>query len=263
MGAIGKLEQVSVENADEVIQALKSEGLKYLDDFLLTTFKQVEPNNSFQMLNKFQDEINGGGKFNSDEERFASLTNCLMNYLCLVVGKNAYRITECEIYYMDIDHQDPYVHCGDEQMTAGKLYLNKAGGVDITFGNPNYPAWGGILIRGILNLRTNQYINKITEVVAEIFKSLGNIILQDNRIFLTDLQQGQIKVQQPFQTTRVGLVKKEFDREDFIDKPYRYLVELVPSHKFKDKEKVVKQLLNERKISADDAKNILGYNTKQ
>jgi hypothetical protein len=262
LGAIGNLEQGNIENAEELIQLLKAKGLKYLDDFVLATAKQSEPKNSPELI-RFLNEINGKGNFINDEEKFASLTNCLMNYLCLVVGKTAYRITECEIYYMDIEHQDPYVHCGDEQLTAGKLYLNKAGGVDITFGNPNYPAWGGILIRGIRNLKTNQYINKITEIVAEIFKSLGNIILHDNRVFLAELEPGQIKVEKPIQSTRVGLTKKEPDNDNFIDKPYRYIVELNPSHKFRDKEKVVSQLLSGNKISADDAKNILGYDKKQ
>jgi hypothetical protein len=206
--------------------------------------------------------MNDKVRFNSLEERFISLTNCLMNYLCLVVGNNAYRITECEIYYMDIEQQDCYVHCGEQQMTAGKLYLNKVGGLDITFGNANIPSWGGILIRGIRNLTTNQYFNKITEIVSEIFNALGNVIIHKNGIYLRELMPGQIEIKQPIQTSRVGLTKKEQDIDNYYEKPYRYIVELNPSHKFRGKEKIVKQLLSENKISNEDAKNILGYNVK-
>lgn len=215
------------------------------------------------ILSSFWNELNGKGEFSTQEEWFNSLANHLMNHLSLVVGKNRYRITECEFYYSDIDHKDPYVHCGDEQMTVGKLYLNKAGGLDITFGNPAFPAWGGILIRGIRNLKTNQYVNKITEIVAEVFAALDNIVLEKNGIYLAELEPEEINVEQPIQTTRVRLSKKKQDDENFRDKPYRYIVELIPAHKFGDKEKVVKQLLAENKILSKQVKNILGNYLKQ
>lgn len=261
LGVIGNLENGNIENAAEAINAIKAEGIKYIDEFLSATSKQSDQDNSPQLL-RFLNEINGKGKFNSQEDLFASLTTNLMNNLCLAISKSTYRITECEIYYMNIEHQDPYVHCGEQQLTAGQLYLNKAGGLDITFGNLNYPARGGILIRGVRNLKTGEYINKITEIVAEVFRALGNIILHDNRIFLAELQPGQIQIERPIQSTRIGLTRKEHDSENFFGKPYRYIVELVPSHKFRDKEKVVRKLLTENKISQEQAKSILGYTMK-
>ena len=260
LSVIGNLEQENVENAAEMVQLLKENGVKYLDDFLSSTTAKNDNSKSVQLL-KFLNNINGKGEFSSLSEKFNSLTYCLMNYLCLSVGKNAYRITECEIYYYDIeDHSDPYVHQGIPQLSAGRLYLNKAGGLDITFGNENLPVFAGILIRGIRNLKTNQYTNKITGIVTEVFDSLGNIITGENGIHLRELMPGQLKIEEPVRTKRVGLTKKENDEYNFIERPYRYIVELNPSHKFKDKEKVVKQLLSESKISNDEAKNILGYN---
>ncbi len=70
-------------------------------------------------LTEFLDLLNDKVKFNSLEERFNSLTNHLMNYFFLALGKITYRITECEIYYMDKDHSDPYVHGEQEQLTNG------------------------------------------------------------------------------------------------------------------------------------------------
>ena len=261
LSTIGNLAQNNVENSTEVIKYLKENGVKYLVEFLSASTNKSKTNQSNQLI-KFSDEVGGKVSFSSNEERFNSMTNRLMNYLCLAVGKNEYRITECEIYYMDIEHEDNYVHCGEEQMTAGKLYFNKAGGLDITFGNADIPAWGGILIRGIRNLKTNEYINQITKIVSEVFSSLGNIITEKNGIYLRELMANQVKVEIPIQSTRVGLTKHEKDEGNFFDKPYRYIVELNPSHKFKDREKVVKQLLSENKISKDEAKNILGYNLK-
>ena len=189
-------------------------------------------------LSAFWRELNGEGGFRTQEEWFCSLANHLMNHLCLVVGKNSYRITECEFYYRDHQHKDPYVHCGDQQKTTGKFYLNKAGGLDINFGNPAFSSWGGILIRGIRNLKTNQYTSKITEAVSEIFVALDNIVLERNCIYLAEVAPEDINVEQPIQTTRVGLRQKDPDEEDFINKPYRYIVEVVPAHKFSGKERI-------------------------
>lgn len=258
LGALGTLEQNNVENSIEVIKYLKDNGVKYLAEFLSESTKKSKMSQSNHLI-EFLNELSDKASFNSNEERFNSMTNRLMNYLCLAVGKHTYRITECEIYYMDIEHQDGYVHCGEEQMTVGKLYYNKAGGLDITFGNANIPSFGGILIRGVRNLNTNEYINQITKIVSEVFNSLGNIITEENGIYLREVKPNQIEVETPIQSTRIGLRRQEDDADNFFEKPYRYIVELTPSHKFKEKEKIVKQLLSENKISSDDAKNILGY----
>jgi hypothetical protein len=261
LSALGNLEQGNYENPEDVINALKAEGIRYIDEFLSSGSKRSKEMNPPQLV-RFLSEINGKGGFQSPEDHFNSLANNLMNNLCLVVGTTAYRIVECEMYYMDPEHQDPYVHCGDQQLTAGQLYLNRVGGLDITFGNPDRPAWGGILIRGIRNMRTDEYISKVTEITTEIFKALGNIITQEKGIYLAELEPEQVRWEQPFKSVRIGLSKKKNDTDGFIDRPYRYLVEFVREHKFRDKEKVVRELIREKGISADEAKNILGYNIK-
>jgi hypothetical protein len=154
------------------------------------------------------------------------------------------------------------VHGEKKQLTAGELYLNKAGGLDITFGDPDIPIFAGILIRGIRNLKTDEYISKIQKIVSEAFAGLGNIITGENGIYLRELTSGQVNIEQPFQTTRIGLTKSEADHNGYVLKPYRYIVEINPNHKFKGKEKVVKQLLHENKISPAEARNILGYDKK-
>jgi hypothetical protein len=260
--AIGNLEQAQAEKSVQIIQFLKETGVKYLDEFLLSMPTPNDTYRSSQLL-RFLNEINGNIKFNSLDERFNSITSCLMNYLYLTVGRTSYRITECEIYYFDAEnHSDPYVHRGIPQQSAGKLYLNKAGGLDITFGDANLHVFAGILIRGIRNLQTNEYTNKITEIVSKVFDSLGNIITGENGIYLRELAPEQIKIEEPTRTTRIGLTKSEEDFGNFIDKPYRYIIEVTRAHNFKNKEKVVKQLLSDNKISEEEAKNILGYNTK-
>jgi hypothetical protein len=211
-------------------------------------------------LKSFWKELNREGKYGNEKEWFSSVAYRLMNDICLNVGKNRYRITECEFYYLDKDnHEDPYVHGEQQQMTTGQLYYNKAGGLDITFGNASYPTFGGILIRGIKNLETNQYINQITKIVSEVFIALGNIVKEKGCIYLSELEEGKIKIEKPIQSTRIGLREREDDKKNYLDKPYRFIVELLPEHRFKEKEKVVKNLLAENKISREGAKTILSY----
>lgn len=211
-------------------------------------------------LNSFWKELNREGKYANEKEWFSAIAYRLMNDLCLNVGKNRYRITECEFYYSDIDHADPYIHGEPQQMTTGHLYFNKAGGIDITFGKEAYPAWGGILIRGIRNLDSNEYINQITKIVSEVFVALGNIVEEKGCIYLSEKEEGKFTVEEPIQSTRVGIRNREGDNENYFEKPYRFIVELVPEHKFKEKEKVIRNLLLENKITHEQAKKILSYN---
>jgi len=211
-------------------------------------------------LNSFWKELNREGKYGNEKEWFSAIAYCLMNDLCLNVGKNRYRITECEFYYSDIDHEDPYIHGEPQQITTGQLYYNKAGGLDITFGQETYPAWGSILIRGMRNLATNEYINQISKIVSEVFVALGNIVEGKACIYLSEIEEGKFKLEKPIVSRRVGLRKKEGDNENYFEKPYRFIVELVPEHKFRDKEMRVRNLLIENKISHEQVKNILSYN---
>lgn len=261
LGMLGNLQQGNTQNPDELTGKLRTLGIKYLDDFLNAVNIEKEKERSDALL-RFLSELNHKGQFKNDEAFFSSLAYNLMNNLGIIVGRNAYRVIECEIYYMDSAHPDPYVYCGNAQLTSGHLYLNKTGGLDITFGNPNAPAWGGILIRGMRNLDTNEYINKPAKITAEIFKGLGNIIVNQNRIYLAEFQPRQIIPEQPLQTTRVALDRKEHDPENFFEKPYRYIVELVPAHKFVGKENIIKQLLTRGAITEERAKDILGYSLK-
>jgi ribosomal protein L30/L7E len=255
------LSEGNVEKPDEVIEVLKHLGLKYIDDFV-KTFPKKNTRKEANQLFEFWNDINGGFDFKSLDDRFEAHTHYMMNYLCLVVGDQPYRITECEVYYYDSEnHPDPYVHKRNQQLFAGNWYFNDMG-IDLTFGNYDKKIYASILIRGIRNMQTNQYISGTSNVLREIFDKFGNIMQGDKGLCLREINQGVIREEEPTQSTRIGLAKKAEDTQDFIGKKYRYIVELTLAHKFKDKEKVVKQLLSENKISNEEAKNIIGYNVK-
>ena len=261
LAILGHLSEGNMEKPHEVIEVLKHLGLKYIDDFV-KTFPKKDTRNEANKLFEFWSDINGGFEFKTLDDRFEAHTHYMMNYLCLVAGEQPYRITECEVYYHDGEnHPDPYVHKRSQQLFAGNWYFNDMG-IDLTFGNYNKKIYASILIRGIRNMKTNLYISGASNVLREIFDKLGNIMAGDKGFCLREINLGVIKEEVPTQSTRIGLTKKAEDTQNFIGKPYRYIVELNVAHKFKDKEKVVKQLLSENKISNEEAKNIMGYIVK-
>jgi len=259
---IGNLAVGNLEKPLEVIEVLKHLGLKYIDDFV-KTLPRKDTRNEANLLFEFWYDLNGGFEFKTLDDKFSALTHYLMNYLCLVVVGQPYRITELEIYYHDKDnHPDPYVHCSPEQLFAGNWYFNGAG-LDITFGDFEKKIYGGILIRGIMKFgKKKRYISGPSNVLKEIFSAIGNIVTGKGGICLRELNKEVIQAieEEPIHAVRIGLTKKNEDTENYAEKKYRYLVEVNLQHKFKDKEKVVRQLLADNKISKEQAKEIMGYN---
>ena len=212
-------------------------------------------------LTEFWNDLTGGFNFETLDDRFNAISHALMNYLCLSVANETYRITEIEIYYYDeVNHPDPYVHCADEQLNVGMWYFNGAG-LDITFGDAEKRIYGGILIRGIMKFGSEYYINGPSNVLKEIFTNFGNILFDEGGFSLVELDQDAINriEMEPIRSSRIGLTKKNDDNENYFEKDYRFLVDLNIHHKFKDKEKVVRQLLVDNEVTNEKATEILGY----
>lgn len=252
------------EEEKKMLEYLNAKGIKYLDLYL-SAFQLDGKDEEIEQsqLAEFWHDLNGGFEFKTLDDKFSALTHYLMNYLCLVVADQPYRITELEVYYHDKDnHPDPYVHCSSEQLFAGNWYFNGAG-LDITFGDYEKKIYGGLLIRGIMKFGENpRYISGPSNVLKEIFSNIGNIVTGEGSICLRELNKEIIQAieTEPIQAVRIGLTKKKEDTENYAEKKYRYLVELNLQHKFKDKEKVVRQLLADNKITKEQAKEIMGYN---
>ncbi|MCE9540404.1 MAG: hypothetical protein K8R85_14485 [Bacteroidetes bacterium] len=249
------------EEEQNMLQYLTEKGIKYLEPYL-SAFQLNGKDKEIELsqIGEFWNNLNGGYEFKTLDEQFNTLTHYLMNYLCLLGGDQPYRIIETEIYYHEkAKHPDPYVHCATEQLFAGNWYFNGSG-LDITFGNHDKKIYGGILIRGIRTLeKTPRYISGPSNVLKEIFSNLGSVVHGTHSICLRELNEKTIKEIETLKCSRIGLTKKKEDTENYIEKKYRYIVELNLLHKFKDKEKIVKQLFIENKITKEQTKEILGY----
>jgi hypothetical protein len=202
------------------------------------------------------------------DKKFDKLSDLIFNNLCLVAGKSKYRIVEIEFYFNNNNkensgksHIDPYIHGDNQQLTNGRWYFNGFG-IDITFGQ-NPKIFGGILIRGIKLLgESTKYISGPSNVFKEILNNIGDAF-SNNGFYLSDLDiKEKLEIEIPIKTVRVGLSKNPEDTDNFIEKNYRYIIELNSLHNFNGRSKLVQQLLKNSVISKEKAKEVLGYNLK-
>jgi len=122
------------------------------------------------------------------EERFAQISDQLLNTVALVINGKRYRFTEVEYYFTCSTHNDPFTHCDDVQYTLANWYFHKSGksyksgsykGLDISIGNSEKEA-GGILIRSIESLDGTANVvcgpSKTVDKVLELCKAETNAV---------------------------------------------------------------------------------------
>ena len=171
-------------------------------------------------------------EFQSDFDRIAKV---LLNHTELITRENTYRIREIEFYYYSDIHTDFYCHKNERQLTNQKFYFHrfkdyekyerlKQKGIDITVGNGE-SIFGGILIRAIENVKTNEIITGIgnltnqiisdingTFSILELYKSDKNIFDLSGLIFLKTCHCNELKI---FKKHRQGLNLKKEDTDKF------------------------------------------------
>jgi hypothetical protein len=187
--------------------------------------------------------------------QFNDIADILLNKSQLVVKDKRFRLCEIEFYYKGKDHEDTYTHCSDDQLEFGRFYFHKfkngsykSGtykGMDLTFGDKKNNLYCGILIRSMMDIDTNDFIegpckcvNKILEIfgfddvagfmaegddrkVIDIYKKKYQLYIQDT----ATLNKEDIYV-----GPRVGLSDKY---PDYKLKDYRYatMIKLIKKQK--------------------------------
>lgn len=180
---------------------------------------------------------------NLTENDFNNIAEQILNKMTLIVKNKIFRICEIEMYLRTSTHPDLYVHSNKDQQNFGKFYFHKYAngtyksgtwkGIDIVLGNSD--KYFGILIRSIMEIETNTFIegpcrcvNKILEQFgfdncADFFNSrinnLEQISLDDPELKLVlanNLEQKDIYV-----GTRIGLSDKY---SEYQLKLYRFVI---------------------------------------
>ena len=118
-------------------------------------------------LQQLKDKLNFIG-FEGDYNRFfANTATLLMNKFVIRTSRGDYRITEIEFYLFDFDsHRDILTY--PRIMDAGRWFFHDSG-VDLTF-TSNHNRFGGILIRGIKNTKTDAEIKGPLNCVYELWR---------------------------------------------------------------------------------------------
>lgn len=197
------------------------------------------------------------------------MADLLLNRLLLVVDVKRYLLREIEFYFRQpYTHDDPYVHTSREQQ-YGRWYFNKAGGLDLTFGDEERNTWGGILLRGLQHIPPSSefysapsqvessYVGGPRLVLRDIVANLNGVFQPSRGLELDEIDTFTQEPPQPWAVRRYGLLHKpEADLErDFLNRRYRFLVDKEYLRGLKDRADVVRQL----QLPPSEAKEILGY----
>lgn len=185
------------------------------------------------------------------DEKFSFIANNLIQCMYLNISGVKYSFIEVEFYLYTDDHKDIYTHRDADQAIPENWYFHKSHGgsykggtykgLDITFGYSKKKSYGGILIRGIKDMKTNSIISGPCNVVNFILtrtnssdipnlidKLKGNVFNKDN-IFYLDKLSPNLKVA-IYNGPRVGL---SFKYPNYVIRNYRYLTKLDHVKKYK------------------------------
>ena len=189
---------------------------------------------------------------NTIKDDFARIANELLNKWILKVGGSQYRIAEIEFYYKDDnqEHDDSYIHGHAQQRQKGKWYFHGAG-IDITFGNGK--AFGGILIRAMVNIDTNEYFYGPLVCIQELFRNFSTIFNTEINFGLVPSKNNQVIEEKIIRAPRVGLNPTK--NPEMWNELYRFLI--IPKLKHADKTKIF-DAMKLQGFSEEECKNIWG-----
>jgi hypothetical protein len=222
------------------------------------------------------DILNINSKIYKSEKSFQSIfqkiSENIMNNYTLSIKGNSYQLCEIEFYLETNGHNDPFIHGDIDQNFPGRWYFHKQNGksyksgtykgLDITFGNDDKTTYGGILIRSIKKLATDEIIegpckvvNKILEIYGELdVKSFLQALLKLDKE--TDSNTVEVKkidkmglyidfnddngndndnvICQVYGSSRVGLTLKKYtnEMEGYLTNPYRFINHLSHVQKY-------------------------------
>jgi 3-methyladenine DNA glycosylase Mpg len=183
---------------------------------------------------------------------FNRIANDLMNNHVCLAGTHEIRFAEIECYGFNKEyHNDISVHCDPIQAEFGKWYFHRSQpslkfkphnriGLDLTFGNTEEGFSGGILIRAIQLLPSEEYIygpSKVVEKICELAKIDDYAELQETSVFNNSrlsVIPAELKSETVFSGPRVGLKNPQ---NKYNDTFYRFYI--FPLLKHADKEKTL------------------------
>lgn len=186
------------------------------------------------------------------EKSFEAIAVRLLRHTRIVTPNDHFYLREIEFYFYDpVHHPDPYAHKNKRQAEMGEWYFHRytriqsfmnsrRNGVDITFGNRAANRFGGILIRKIQSVETNELIAGINRSVKALIHQVGETYIDDiasglgQQVFSPDarlhLEEAGCNSPCPvWKTQRYGLTPREDAlSQKFFRIPYCYFNHELP-----------------------------------
>lgn len=101
-------------------------------------------------------------------KEFKRIAKYLFEQLVIIKnGETKYCLTDIEFYLLASWHQDFYTYGKEPQKSIGKWFYHSSG-IDFTFGDEIQNNYGGILIRGIIEMKNYRPINGCWNVFKEL-----------------------------------------------------------------------------------------------
>jgi len=181
-----------------------------------------------------------------------------------------YTLVDIEFYLLALWHQDFFTYGYPEQKIFGE-WLKHPSGMDLVFGDQDRRIYAGILIRGVRDVELGEYINgplKVRDALShtnhtvtcdELNNSVGLIkeSKADDKLILVSSRVGLTPRSLYEHHKRLIMTHSEFDNiltskhKDFINRKYRFITDICPDNKFKEKERVATISVNAGICSAD------------
>lgn len=134
---------------------------------------------------------------NEDQCEFEEIANTLFNKFAIQTNSNLYRLIEIEFYWNSMSHVDsctyPRKHVNPK---TGDWFFHYSG-VDIALKNEKTGGYGGILIRGILDVNTLEKFKGPQVCVMKLFSETNAFS----------------------ESIKTMIVKHQFDTRQVINKP--------------------------------------------
>lgn len=208
--------------------------------------------------------------------QFDKVACMMMNGFVLVVSGKEYRLFEIEFYYHSAIHPDPFVHRHPQQLSKNRWYFHKKGaifrpgiyrGVDLTFGDEDTKTYGGILIRGIVDLENKKdYVYGPAKCVDHFMESFGQDIEKvDDKTAIKSacqhlcLEKKELSEEQVISCPRVGLPVRPAEHLSnmFRYAHYRYII--YPQLPHKGKKALIAPGLLLKGWKKEDINGLFGY----
>lgn len=215
---------------------------------------QAEKQNNENFLAKLLAIRNESSNF---EKEFARIAEDLFRNAVLVKDFNTrYMLTELEFYYHSDFHPDDYIYKKEEQLTFGKFFRHGTG-IDLTFGNKTN-IYGGILIRGLYDLDKNSYVNG-PWTVLKVLSDYNTKIAFEQLNKKVKIRPGSNNIDHIFLSTRFGLKEKSGDKDNYLERNYRFITGICPEHKYKEKTLAAVRTCEFGSMKKAEINHIFGY----